>query len=82
MSCGSSEGHARTFVDNIEEGELSNLIVLCDPCDSERKTYTAVDPAFLGLIVSKTRRERVALGRALSPRNSGRVLQYLRTRSP
>lgn len=81
MSCGSAVGQARTFAASIGEDELSNLIVLCDACDEARKTYTPVDPDFLSLIVAKTRRERTALGRALSPRNSRRILEYLRMRA-
>ncbi len=81
MSCGSAFGSARTFAPSIPDEELSNLIVLCDDCDAERRAYSPVDPAFLGLIVSKTRRERAALGRALSPRNSARILDYLRMRA-
>ena len=81
MSCGTAEGHARTFAVNIAEDELSNLIVLCDACDEARRTYSPVDPDFLSLIVAKTRRERSALGRALSPRNSRRILEYLRMRA-
>ncbi len=81
MSCGSAFGRARTFATSIADDELSNLIVLCDGCDDARKTYSPVDPAFLGLIVAKTKRERTALGRALSPGNSRRVLEYLRMRA-
>lgn len=81
MSCGSTSGSARTFAQSIAGDELSNLIVLCDACDQARKAYSPVDPAFLSLIVAKTRRERTALGRALSPRNSRRVLEYLRMRA-
>ena len=81
MSCGNAVGHARTFAPSIGEDELSNLIVLCDACDERRQGYSVVDPAFLTLIVAKTRRERHALGRALSPRNSRRVLEYLRMRA-
>jgi hypothetical protein len=81
MSCGSALGRARTFVASIPGDELSNLIVLCEGCDEARKDYSPVDPAFLGLIVAKTRRERTALGRALDPRNSRRVLEYLRMRA-
>lgn len=81
MSCGSAVGRARTFAASIAEDELSNLIVLCDACDEARKAYTPVDPDFLSLIVAKTRRERTALGRALSPRNSRRILEYLRMRA-
>lgn len=81
MSCGNAEGRARTFVSSIPDDELSNLIVLCDACDESRKGYSPVDPAFLTLIVAKTRRERTALGRALDPRNSRRVLEYLRMRA-
>lgn len=81
MSCGSAVGHARTFAPSIGDDELSNLIVLCDACDEARRSYSPVDPAFLSLIVSKTGRERTALGRALSPRNSRRVLEYLRMRA-
>jgi hypothetical protein len=82
MSCGSALGHARTFAPSVGDDELSNLVVLCDGCDDDRKTYTVVDPEFLRLIVAKTRRERTALGRALSPRNSARILDYLRMRAP
>ncbi|HEV2755563.1 MAG TPA: hypothetical protein VG318_07275 [Actinomycetota bacterium] len=81
MSCGSSGGRARTFAPTVADDELSNLVVLCDPCDEQRRGYSVVDPAFLSLIVSKTRRERIAVGRALSPRNSRRVLEYLRMRA-
>lgn len=81
MSCGAASGSARTFAPNGGEEELSNLVVLCDPCDERRRSYSAVDPAFLSLIVAKTRRERAALGRALSPRNSRRVVEYLRMRA-
>ena len=81
MSCGSAVGHARTFAPAIAEDELSNLVVLCDPCDEARKAYSPADPQFLSLIVAKTRRERNALGRALDPRNSRRVLEYLRMRA-
>lgn len=81
MSCGSAGGRARTFASTVGEDELSNLVVLCDACDERRREYSAVDPEFLSLIVSKTRRERVAVGRALSPRNSRRVLEYLRMRA-
>ncbi|MDQ3958662.1 MAG: hypothetical protein M3273_10110 [Actinomycetota bacterium] len=81
MSCGGPGGRARTFAQSVDEDELSNLVVLCDACEKRRRGYSAVDPAFLSLIVSKTRRERVALGRALSPRNSRRVLDYLRARA-
>ena len=81
MSCGSAIGSARTFAPTVAEEELSNLIVLCDDCDERRRAYSPVDPAFLSLIVAKTRRERNALGRALSPRNSSRVLEYLRMRA-
>jgi hypothetical protein len=81
MSCGTAEGSARTFAPSIPEDELSNLIVLCGECDESRRGYSPVDPAFLSLIVAKTRRERIALGRALDPRNSRRVLEYLRMRS-
>ncbi len=80
MSC-TAPGRARTFAPSIADDELSNLIVLCDRCDEARRGYSPVDPAYLSLIVCKTRRERTALGRALSPRNSHRVLQYLRTRA-
>lgn len=82
MSCGSAGGHARTFAPTVADDELSNLVVLCDPCDERRREYSVVDPAFLSLIVAKTRRERTAVGRALSPRNSRRVLEYLRMRAP
>lgn len=81
MSCGSAQGRARTFASTIAEDELSNLIVLCDACDESRRGYSPVDPEFLSLIVAKTRRERTALGRALDPRNSRRVLEYLRMRA-
>ncbi|HEX2057450.1 MAG TPA: hypothetical protein VHI71_03695 [Actinomycetota bacterium] len=81
MSCGSATGRARTFSPNVDDGELSNLIVLCDRCDEERGGYSPVDPEFLSLIVAKTRREANALGRALSPRNSRRILEYLRMRA-
>lgn len=81
MACGSAAGHARTFAPMVEEDELSNLVVLCDACDRDRQAYSPVDPAYLSLIVAKTRRERTALGRALSPRNSRRVLEYLRMRA-
>ena len=81
MSCGSAVGQARTFAPSIGEDELSNLVVLCDACDEARRSYSPVDPAFLTLIVSKTTRERTALGRALSPRNSRRILEYLRMRA-
>jgi hypothetical protein len=81
MSCGASTGQARTFAPGIGDDELSNLVVLCDACDEARRSYSPVDPAFLTLIVSKTTRERAALGRALSPRNSRRVLEYLRMRA-
>lgn len=81
MSCGKAEGRARTFAASIPEDELSNLIVLCDACDEARRGFSPVDPAFLSLIVAKTRRERSALGRALDPRNSRRVLEYLRMRA-
>ncbi|MDQ4025450.1 MAG: hypothetical protein M3217_08170 [Actinomycetota bacterium] len=82
MSCGSAGGSARTFAAAAGDDELSNLVVLCDPCDERRQRYSAVDPAFLSLIVAKTRRERTAVGRALSPRNSRRVVEYLRMRAP
>lgn len=81
MACGSAVGQARTFAPSIGDDELSNLIVLCDACDEARQAYSPVDPAFVTLIVSKTRRERTALGRALSPRNSRRILEYLRMRA-
>lgn len=81
MSCGSAEGRARTFAASIPGDELSNLIVLCDACEESRRDYSPVDPEFLSLIVAKTRRERDALGRALDPRNSRRVLDYLRMRA-
>lgn len=81
MACGSALGHARTFAPTIPENDLSNLIVLCDACDEHRRAYSPVDPEYLSLVVAKTRRERVALGRALSPRNSRRVLDYLRMRA-
>ncbi|MDQ4124194.1 MAG: hypothetical protein M3134_01145 [Actinomycetota bacterium] len=81
MSCGIAGGRARTFAPSIPEDELSNLIVLCDACDESRRGYSPVDPAFLSLIVAKTRRERTALGRALDPRNSRRILEYLRMRA-
>lgn len=81
MSCGSALGRARTFVASIPDDELSNLVVLCDGCEEARRGYSPVDAAFLGLIVAKTRRERTALGRPLDPRNSSRVLEYLRTRA-
>jgi hypothetical protein len=81
MSCGSAGGRARTFAPTVADDELSNLVVLCDPCDERRRGYSATDPAFLSLIVAKTRRERAAVGRALSPRNSSRVLEYLRMRA-
>jgi hypothetical protein len=81
MSCGGAAGRARRFAATVADDELSNLVVLCDGCDERRRAYTPVDPAFLSLIVAKTRRERVALGRALSPRNSRRVLEYLRMRA-
>ena len=81
MSCGGAEGRARTFATSIPEDELSNLVVLCDPCEESRREYSPVDPAFLSLIVAKTRRERTALGRALDPRNSRRILEYLRMRA-
>lgn len=81
MSCGAAAGRARTFTDAVPQDELSNVVVLCDPCDEARRGASPVDPAFLSLIVSKTRRERTALGRALSPRNSRRVLEYLRMRA-
>ncbi len=81
MSCGSALGSARTFAPSVGDDDLSNLVVLCDGCDDDRRSYTPVDPAFLSLVVAKTRRERAALGRALSPRNSRRVLDYLRTRA-
>ena len=81
MSCGSALGHAKTFAPNIGDDELSNLIVLCDGCDETRRSYSVVDPAYLSLIVAKTRRERNALGRALDPHNSRRVLDYLRMRT-
>ncbi len=81
MSCGSAAGRARTFAPTIPDDELSNLIVLCDACDDERRRYSPVDPEYLSLIVAKTRRERTALGRALSPRNSRRILEYLRMRA-
>ncbi len=81
MSCGSAEGRARTFSSSVPEDDLSNLIVLCDGCDETRSAYSPVDPEFLSLIVAKTRRERAALGRALDPRNSRRVLEYLRMRA-
>ena len=81
MSCGGAEGRARTFAPSIPDDELSNLIVLCDGCDEARRGYSPVDPGYLSLIVSKTRRERNALGRALSPRNSRRILEYLRMRA-
>jgi hypothetical protein len=81
MSCGSAAGAARTFAPTVDEDELSNLVILCDACDDRRRSYSAVDPAYLSLIVAKTRRERSALGRALSPRNSRRVLDYLRMRA-
>lgn len=80
MSC-TAPGKARTFAPSIADDELSNLIVLCDRCDEARRRYSPVDPAYLSLIVCKTRRERAALGRALSPRNSRRVLEYLRMRA-
>lgn len=80
MSCG-RPGRARTFAPTIADDELSNLIVLCDDCDEARAGYSAADPAYLSLIVAKTRRERTALGRALSPRNSRRILEYLRMRA-
>ena len=81
MSCGHAGGRARTFAPSIPEDELSNLVVLCDACEESRRAYSPVDPAFLSLIVAKTRRERAALGRALDPRNSRRVLEYLRMRA-
>ena len=81
MSCNGAGGRARTFIATIGDDDLSNLVVLCDECDAHRKTYSVVDPAYLSLIVAKTRRERAALGRALSPRNSRRVLEYLRMRA-
>ncbi|MDQ3915817.1 MAG: hypothetical protein M3323_10905 [Actinomycetota bacterium] len=81
MSCGGAGGTARTFAPTVGDDELSNLVVLCDSCDERREAYSAVDPAFLSLIVTKTRRERAAVGRALSPRNSRRVLEYLRMRA-
>ena len=81
MSCGSAVGRSRTFAASIADDELSNLIVLCDDCDEARIAYSPVDPAFLSLVVAKTRRERTALGRALSPRNSRRILDYLRMRA-
>ena len=81
MSCGSARGRACTFASTVADDELSNLVVLCESCDERRRGYSSVDPAFLSLIVAKTRRERAAVGRALSPRNSGRVLEYLRTRA-
>jgi hypothetical protein len=81
MSCGSAQGRARTFAPSIPDDELSNLIVLCDACEESRRGYSPVDPAFLSLVVAKTRRERSALGRALDPRNSRRVLEYLRMRA-
>lgn len=81
MSCGTGEGRARTFAASVPEAELSNLVVLCESCDESRRGLSPADPAFLTLIVSKTRRERAALGRALDPRNSRRVLEYLRMRA-
>lgn len=81
MSCGSASGTARTFAPTVGDDDLSNLVVLCDECETRRGSYSAVDPDFLSLIVAKTRRERVALGRALSPRNSRRVVDYLRMRA-
>lgn len=81
MSCGAAQGRARTFAPSIPDAELSNLIVLCDGCDESRHGYSPVDPAFLALVVAKTRRERTALGRALDPRNSRRILEYLRMRA-
>lgn len=81
MSCGAAEGRARTFAERVPEDDLSNLIVLCDPCDEARRGQSPVDPEFLSLIVAKTRRERAALGRALDPRNSRRILEYLRMRA-
>ncbi len=80
MSCGGA-GTARTFVEGMGDDELSNLIVLCDSCDTARRGYSVVDPEYLRLIVTKTRRERVALGRALSPHNSRRLADYLRMRA-
>jgi hypothetical protein len=81
MSCAGAGGRARTFVSAIGDDDLSNLVVLCDDCEQARGSYTVVDPAYLSLIVAKTRRERNALGRALSPRNARRVLDYLRMRA-
>lgn len=81
MSCGSALGRARTFAPSVGDGDLSNLVVLCDACDEARQGCSPADPVFLNLIVTKTRRERDALGRALSPRNSRRVLDYLRMRA-
>ena len=81
MSCGGAGGSARTFVPSIGDDDLSNLVVLCNDCEAHREGYSVVDPAYLSLIVAKTRRERNALGRALSPRNSRRVLEYLRMRA-
>ncbi|HEX2295677.1 MAG TPA: hypothetical protein VHN37_10255 [Actinomycetota bacterium] len=81
MACGGAVGRARTFVPSMPDDDLSNLVVLCDSCDDARRGYSPADAAFLSLIVSKTRRERTALGRALSPRNARRVLEYLRMRA-
>lgn len=81
MSCGAAGARARTFAASIPEDELSNLVVLCDGCEDSRSGYSPVDPEFLSLIVAKTRRERNALGRPLDPRNSRRVLEYLRMRA-
>lgn len=81
MSCGSAIGRARTFASTIADDELSNLVVLCDGCDEARAGFSPADPEFLRLIVAKTRRERNALGRPLDPRNSRRVLEYLRMRA-
>lgn len=81
MSCGNAVGRARTFAPSVGDDELSNLVVLCDRCDEARAEYSPVHPEFLSLVVAKTRRERDALGRALSPRNSRRILDYLRTRA-
>ncbi|HEX2196033.1 MAG TPA: hypothetical protein VHJ76_03825 [Actinomycetota bacterium] len=81
MSCGGAAGRARTFAPTVGDAELSNLVVLCDRCEQARGDYSPVDPEFLSLIVAKTRRERDALGRALSPRNSRRILDYLRMRA-
>lgn len=81
MSCGDAPGRARTFTPGMPDDELSNLVVLCDACEDARRGYSVVDPQYLRLIVAKTRRERAALGRALSPRNSRRIVDYLRMRA-